>query len=100
SIKKGSICKELSKALARKGDTINILNLRSVRIIPPSFLKSLINLKTMSIYNDYDEEDNRKEIKEFNNILQFRNFQNFKFFVKDLQRWLRKLMEIFHELIF
>ncbi|CAB4383658.1 unnamed protein product [Rhizophagus irregularis] len=40
-IKKGPTCNELSEALARKGNTINKLNLRSVRIIPPSFLTSL-----------------------------------------------------------
>jgi hypothetical protein len=71
--KKGpSTCKELSEALARKGNTINKLNLRSVRIIPPSFLTSLINLKTMSIYSDYNSDENTRE--EFQNYLAISEF--------------------------
>ncbi|PKC50718.1 hypothetical protein RhiirA1_485525, partial [Rhizophagus irregularis] len=71
-IKKGPTCKELSEALARKGNTINKLNLRSVRIIPPSFLTSLTNLKKITIYSDYDSDEDTKE--EFQNYLAISEF--------------------------
>ncbi|GBB99206.1 hypothetical protein RclHR1_03450001 [Rhizophagus clarus] len=71
-IKQGPTCKELSEALARKGNTINKLNLRSVKIIPPSFLTSLTNLKTISIYNDYDSDVSTRE--EFQNYLAISEF--------------------------
>ena len=40
-IKKGT-CEELSKALARKGNTINELNLSLINIIQPSYLTLFI----------------------------------------------------------
>src|ERR1043165_8098520 len=46
--KKGT-CKELGKALARKGDTINKLFLNSISIIPPSFLTSFVKLNNISL---------------------------------------------------
>src|SRR2546421_260993 len=52
-INKKDTCKELSKALARKGNTIINFYLGSiVSTIPPSFLTSLINLKNLSIHNN------------------------------------------------
>uniref|UniRef100_U9UH73 Uncharacterized protein n=1 Tax=Rhizophagus irregularis (strain DAOM 181602 / DAOM 197198 / MUCL 43194) TaxID=747089 RepID=U9UH73_RHIID len=45
---KVGICKELGKVLGRKGNTINYLSLYSINIIP---LMSLVNLKTLLIYN-------------------------------------------------
>ncbi|CAG8711856.1 hypothetical protein GLOIN_2v1791280 [Rhizophagus irregularis DAOM 181602=DAOM 197198] len=66
-------CKELSEALERKGNTINKLNLRSVRIIPPSFLTSLTNLKKITIYSIYDSDEDTKE--EFQNYLAISEFQ-------------------------
>ncbi|CAB5185245.1 unnamed protein product [Rhizophagus irregularis] len=52
---KEGTCEELSKALARKGCTINNLSLYgSVDIIPLSFLMSLNNLKDLIIYYDFE----------------------------------------------
>jgi hypothetical protein len=62
-------CEELSKALTRKGNTINYLHLDSVNtIIPPSFLTSLVNLTWILVYNDEQYEDTEK-IKEFQRYL-------------------------------
>ncbi|RIA92872.1 hypothetical protein C1645_820063 [Glomus cerebriforme] len=79
SVKRGSVCKELNKVLAKKGNTISIFTLRSVNIIPPSFLTSLINLKILTIFNDYDNEeddneDTRDKIKEFQQYLAISEF--------------------------
>ena len=41
-------CRELSKVLAKKSNTMNHLCLGTVSMIPPSFLTSLINLKKIS----------------------------------------------------
>ncbi|PKK68078.1 hypothetical protein RhiirC2_750806, partial [Rhizophagus irregularis] len=59
-------CEELSKVLARKGNTINILYLNLISTIPPSFLVSLINLTQLSIYND----ENHKFINPKVNVFQ------------------------------
>ena len=49
---KEGTCRELGKALARKGNTINDLYLGpdATRVVPPSFLTSLINLEGLSIH--------------------------------------------------
>ncbi|RIA92878.1 hypothetical protein C1645_735984 [Glomus cerebriforme] len=74
-IKKES-CKELSKALTRKGNTITDLNLESVNIIPPLFLTSLISLK---ISNSYEYENFGKEIQEFQQYLGNSEFPELQF---------------------
>src|SRR2546423_3928727 len=61
--KKGT-CKELVKAVMRKGNTLTKLYLGYVAsIISPSFLTSLINLKKLSISNYESYEDTSEEIK-------------------------------------
>ncbi|PKC57687.1 hypothetical protein RhiirA1_472116 [Rhizophagus irregularis] len=47
--------------------------LKSVSIIPPSFLTSLTNLKKITIYGIYDSEEDTKE--EFQNYLAISEFQ-------------------------
>ena len=46
-----------AKALARKCNTINelCLGVNATRIVPPSFLTSLINLKKLVIFDENDE---------------------------------------------
>ncbi|EXX56185.1 uncharacterized protein OCT59_002983 [Rhizophagus irregularis] len=73
SYSKKGICKELSKALTRKGNTISDLGLYPVSIIQPSFLTSLINLRNMSIYN-YHNDNIEKEILEFQKYLAISEF--------------------------
>ncbi|RIA83434.1 hypothetical protein C1645_786335, partial [Glomus cerebriforme] len=64
-------CEELSKALARKGTTINDLHLGPIGAIPPSFLTSLIKLKNITIY---DSDNIRDEIKDFQHHLAISEF--------------------------
>ncbi|CAG8443043.1 20098_t:CDS:2 [Rhizophagus irregularis] len=76
NIKKGS-CEELSKALARKGSTINYLSLYgSVGVIPHSFLTSFTNLKDLTIYYDCESCE---EVKEFQKYLAKSNFPELQF---------------------
>jgi hypothetical protein len=71
-IKEGT-CEEISNALARKGCTINYLSLHnSVGVISHSFLTSLINLKSLTIYHD----SNYEGIKEFQKYLAIPKFPN------------------------
>src|SRR5581483_9707943 len=60
---KEGTCNELGKALARKGNTIEYLylGLNVVKIIPPSFLTSLINLKELGI-EDGESYDLRQSL--------------------------------------
>src|SRR5205085_2746159 len=53
-------CERLSKALAKKADTINDLELYSVRAIQPSFLTSFINLKKLTIRSSKKCEDSKE----------------------------------------
>jgi hypothetical protein len=74
-IKQGT-CEELSKALARKGCTINNLSLyNSVGTISHSFLTSLIGLRDLTITHDHDC-DNYEDIKEFQQYLAISEFPN------------------------
>jgi hypothetical protein len=70
-VKRGT-CEEISKALARKGCTINKLSLYgSVGVIPHSFLTSLVNLKDLTINHDCESDE---EIKELQQCLAISNF--------------------------
>ncbi|GET03563.1 hypothetical protein GLOIN_2v1592804 [Rhizophagus clarus] len=69
-------CKELSKALARKGNTINVLYLNLISNIPPSFLISLVNLTHIAIYNDENNEFTDSEINKFQQYLSISEFPN------------------------
>ncbi|GBB87122.1 hypothetical protein RclHR1_13580002 [Rhizophagus clarus] len=73
-------CQELSKALARKGDTIKELHLDLVNNIPSSFLISLKNLKRIEIYNHETFEETREEISELRQYLAISEFPNLEFF--------------------
>jgi hypothetical protein len=68
--KKGT-CEKLSKALARKYNTIKNLTLGPVGSIEPSFLTSLTNLKSITIY---EGDEIRKEIKDFQHYLAISEF--------------------------
>src|SRR5207249_11708171 len=76
----------LSKALARKGNTINELYLSFINIIQPSHLTSFIKLKVISFYISYKykyddfREDFREEIKEFQHYLAISEFQDLQEF--------------------
>ncbi|POG66676.1 hypothetical protein GLOIN_2v1780322 [Rhizophagus irregularis DAOM 181602=DAOM 197198] len=60
---KVGICKELGKVLGRKGNTINYLSLYSINIIP---LMSLVNLKTLLIYNfELYDSDSIEDLENF-----------------------------------
>ncbi|RIA87063.1 hypothetical protein C1645_778141 [Glomus cerebriforme] len=76
---KGTPCKNLGNALARKGNMINVLHLDSVSIIPPSFLTSLINLKDLSIFNVGNYGDTSEEIKEIKQYLIISEFPNLQY---------------------
>ncbi|RIA79005.1 hypothetical protein C1645_831972 [Glomus cerebriforme] len=77
-------CEELSKALIRKSDTINYLHLDLINNISHSFLKSLVNLKRIDIYNK-GYADTRNEIKEFQQYLAISEFSNLQFLnIKEL----------------
>ncbi|RIA83435.1 hypothetical protein C1645_880493 [Glomus cerebriforme] len=71
NVKKGVTCKELSKALAKKGATINDLHLGPIGAIPPSFLTSFIKLKNITIN---DGGNIRDEIKDFQHHLAISEF--------------------------
>ncbi|PKK69992.1 hypothetical protein RhiirC2_747437, partial [Rhizophagus irregularis] len=73
--KKGT-CKELSKALARKGSMINNLYLGPIGSISPSFLTSLINLKGITIY---EGDDIRREIVDFQRYLAISQFPDLQY---------------------
>ena len=100
-IKEGTF-EELSKALARKCNTINKLHLGFINNIQPSHLTSFINLKVISFYisdkYEYEDfrEDFREEIKEFQHyfaISEFPDLQEFNiedhnvFLVVVLESW-------------
>src|ERR1043166_10329624 len=78
---KKRICKELSKALARKNDTIIFLYLETVRIIPPSFLTSLVNLKKLTITNreEWYHQTTKEDIKYLRQCLAHSSFLCFWF---------------------
>ena len=67
--------KELGKALAKKSDTINDLDLDSIRIIPPSFLISFVNLKSISINSCYYRKEYIKEEIELQQYLAISEFK-------------------------
>jgi hypothetical protein len=68
--------KELGQALRGKGNTITELHLGSIIIIPPSILTSLVNLKYISIYNNFD--DNEDDIEEFQQYLSISEFPDLR----------------------
>ncbi|PKK74502.1 hypothetical protein RhiirC2_708830 [Rhizophagus irregularis] len=72
-------CKELSKAIARKSNTINFISLTSISTITPTFLTSLNNLKFISIYNREKYDETREEIKEFQKYLSISEFPNLRY---------------------
>jgi hypothetical protein len=76
--KKGNF-KELSKAIARKKDTINNINLTSINIITPSSLITLNNLKFISIYNKEKYDNTKEEIKEFQKYLSISEFPKLEY---------------------
>ncbi|POG58237.1 uncharacterized protein OCT59_028802 [Rhizophagus irregularis] len=71
---------KLSNTLSRKVNLLK-LELSNIIIIPPSFLKSLINLTTIYIFfNEVDEQDDDiKKIKEFQRCLAISEFPNLQF---------------------
>jgi hypothetical protein len=74
---KEGTCEEISNALARKGCTINYLSLfDSIGVISHSFLPSLINLKSLTIYHD---NENYEGIKEFQKYLAISKFPDLQF---------------------
>lgn len=76
---KGGICKELGKALARKGNAISKFYLYTISIIPPSFLTSFINLKDLTIVNDREIKDIRvsfETLRQYLAILKFSDLQS------------------------
>jgi hypothetical protein len=74
SLFKEGTCEEISKALARKGSTINDLSLYGpIGVISHSFLTSLINLKDLRIYH-YDWHKSYEGIKEFQKYLAISKF--------------------------
>ena len=78
---KKETCEGLSKALARKGNTINELHLSFINIIQPSHLTSFINLKVISFdIEKYKHEDFREEIKEFQHYLAISEFPDLQEF--------------------
>ncbi|RIA96738.1 hypothetical protein C1645_754178 [Glomus cerebriforme] len=72
TIRKGSY-RELSKALARRCNTINHLHLGSVRVNPPSL--SLVDQTQISIFNN-ETYDNIKEFQQYLSILEFPDLQS------------------------
>ncbi|GBC52486.2 hypothetical protein GLOIN_2v1880756 [Rhizophagus irregularis DAOM 181602=DAOM 197198] len=76
--KKGN-CQELSKALARKGDTINEIHLDLFNNIPSSFMISLNNLKRIDIFNQ-DIREEEININEFQQYLAISKFPKLEFF--------------------
>ncbi|GBB99583.1 hypothetical protein RclHR1_03570011 [Rhizophagus clarus] len=72
-------CEELSKALARKCNTINYLSFNSIGTISPSFLISLVNLKWLSIFNNEVYEDIEDDIKELQQYLAISEFPNLQY---------------------
>ncbi|CAB4376980.1 unnamed protein product [Rhizophagus irregularis] len=76
--KKGN-CQELSKALARKGDTINEIHLDLINNIPSSFMISLNNLKRIDIFNQ-DIREEEININEFQQYLAISKFPKLEFF--------------------
>jgi hypothetical protein len=80
SNKKG-ICKDISKVLARKNNTIIFLYLETVNIIPPSFLTSLVNLKKLTITNheEWYHQTTKEDIKYLRQCLANSSFLCFWF---------------------
>ncbi|CAB5193667.1 hypothetical protein RhiirA5_421194 [Rhizophagus irregularis] len=62
---------ELGKALLRKNNTLEYLELGSICLIPPSFLTSFNNLKSITIYNCEKSKDEIKEFQQYLNISEF-----------------------------
>ncbi|GES78802.1 hypothetical protein GLOIN_2v440448 [Rhizophagus clarus] len=73
--KKGA-CEELGKILARKGNTIDNLSVGPIGSISPSFLTSLINLKSITIY---EGDEIKEEIENFQHYLAISEFPNLQF---------------------
>ena len=84
-------CKELGKALTRKRNAINYLDLHTVRIIPPSFLTLLVNLKRFYYYKQKNYEDTKERIEEFQHYLTILEFP-------DLERLSVERLSCFKEL--
>ncbi|GBC06699.1 hypothetical protein RclHR1_00070066 [Rhizophagus clarus] len=68
-------CKELIKALERKGDTITNLRLCSFSIMLPSLLTSLINLKIGNYCADETDADKFKKFQQHLTVSEFPNLQ-------------------------
>jgi hypothetical protein len=66
-------CEGLRNVLERKGDTINDLCLYSINIIP---LVSLVNLKSLLIYNFEYYQSKSAETKRFQQYLEYSKFPN------------------------
>jgi hypothetical protein len=78
-IKEGT-CEEISNALARKGCTINYLSLYDpIGVISHSFLTSLINLKSLTIYHDSEDYEGIKEFQNYLAISKFPDLQSLYF---------------------
>src|SRR5206468_821420 len=73
NLNKKETCKELAKALLRKGNTINHFYLSSASFIPPSFLTSFVNLKNLSIeaYENYDSKEEIEHLQQHLTISEF-----------------------------
>ncbi|RGB25302.1 hypothetical protein C1646_724138 [Rhizophagus diaphanus] len=82
SCEKLGTCEELSKALARRGGTINNLSLHdSVDVIPHSFLTSLVSLKYLGIYYDCENYERNIEFRKYLAISKFPDLQSLE--IKD-----------------
>ncbi|PKC59623.1 hypothetical protein RhiirA1_469176 [Rhizophagus irregularis] len=75
-------CEELSKALARRGCTINNPTLHdSVDVIPHSFLTSLVSLKYLGIYYGCESYERNIEFQKYLAISKFPDLQSLE--IKD-----------------
>ena len=79
-------CKELGKALARKGNTINELHIYSTIAFSFSFLTSLVNLKILEINESYD-------LKQYLAISEFPDLEHFSMFEGSCFKELAMLIE-------
>lgn len=73
---KTGMCEELGRVLARKENTINDLCIYSINMIP---LISLVNLKSLLIYNFEYYSNKSKETKRFQQYLEISKFPNLQF---------------------
>jgi hypothetical protein len=62
---------ELGEALLRKSNTLEYLDSGSICLIPPSFLTSFNNLKSITIYNCENIKDEIKELRQYLAISEF-----------------------------